>query len=289
MLPQDVTDRIQIHLGTTVREAHSVSGGCIANATRIRTDSGDFFAKWSRGEAAATFTSEAAGLAAMRESGCSLIIPEPLLAESGTDGRPGILLLKWIERGDKGSRFWVRFGEGLAEMHRHTADRFGFEMDNFIGRLPQDNAWEASWIDFFRSRRIEPQVELARRRGRWDASLNGALERLIGRLPELLPADPDPSILHGDLWGGNFMVDAKGDPVLIDPAAYHGHREADLAMTELFGGFERRFYDAYNGHWPLSPGYNERREIYNLYHLLNHLNHFGGGYAGSVASILKKF
>lgn len=289
MLPQDVTDRVETHLGTTVREALSVGGGCIANATRIRTDSGDFFVKWSRDEAAAAFQAEAAGLAAMRNSGSSLIIPEPLLAESGTGDAAGVLLLNWIETGDKGSRFWERFGEGLAEMHAHTAGHFGFDTDNFIGRLPQDNTWETSWTDFFRSRRIEPQVELARRRGRWHASWNGALEHLMDRLPELLPADPEPSILHGDLWSGNFMVDAKGDPVLIDPASYHGHREADLAMTELFGGFERRFYEAYNGRWPLSPGYDERREIYNLYHLLNHLNHFGGGYAGSVSSILKKF
>lgn len=289
MLPQDVTDRVETHLGTTVREALSVGGGCIANATRIRTDNGDFFVKWSRDEAADAFPAEAAGLAAMRDSGSSLIIPEPLMAERGTADAAGVLLLNWIETGGRGSRFWERFGEGLAEMHRYTAGHFGFDIDNFIGRLPQDNTWEASWTDFFRSRRIEPQVELARRRGRWNASWNSALEHLMDRLPELLPADPEPSILHGDLWSGNFMVDVNGDPVLIDPASYHGHREADLAMTELFGGFERRFYEAYHGGWPLSPGYHERREIFNLYHLLNHLNHFGGGYAGSVASILKKF
>lgn len=289
MLPQDVTDRVEAHLGTAVREAHSVGGGCIANATRIRTALGDFFVKWSRDEAAATFPAEAASLSAMRDSGSSLIIPEPLLAASGTGDNSGMLLLEWIESGDKGIRFWERFGEGLAQMHRHTADRFGFETDNFIGRLPQNNAWEASWTDFFRSRRIEPQVQMARSRGRWDASWNGALERMMNRLSELLPIEPEPSILHGDLWGGNFMVDVKGDPVLIDPASYHGHREADLAMTELFGGFERRFYEAYHGEWRLSPGYDERREIYNLYHLLNHLNHFGGGYADSVASILRKY
>ncbi len=288
-LPQDLTDRIEATLGQTIRQVSPVGGGCIAKATRIRTDDGDFFAKWSTGETAQTFPAEASGLAAMRRSGSSLIIPEPLLAEDGAGARAGVLLTAWIESGERGSRFWDCFGEGLAEMHRFSANRFGFDADNYIGRLRQENSWEDSWPTFFHQRRLEPQVKRARKDGRWDSAWDDPVERLYQRLPELLPERPEPSILHGDLWGGNFMVDVEGRPVLIDPASYYGHREADLAMTELFGGFGRRFYEAYKDAWPLPPGYGERRDVYNLYHLINHLNHFGGGYAGSVGSILQRF
>ena len=289
MLPEDVIDRVEAHLGIRISNEHSVGGGCISNATRVATNHGDYFLKWSRDEAAATFPAEAAGLAALGSSETSLVVPQPLLADAGADDRAGILLLHWIESGRKGSRFWEDFGEGLALMHRHTSGRFGFDQPNFIGRLPQDNTWEASWIEFFRLRRIEPQVELARSRGGWHVSWDAPLDRLYQRLPALLPGDPESSILHGDLWGGNFMVDVEGRPVLIDPASYYGHREADLAMTELFGGFEQRFYDAYGDAWPMEPGYEERREIYNLYHLINHLNHFGGSYSESVGRILQRF
>lgn len=289
MLPPDVALRIESHLQESIRRAISLGGGCVANATRIQTERGEYFLKWSRDQAAATFPAEARGLIAMRQAGSPLIVPEPLLADAGTDGSAGLLLLPWIERGEAGPNFWNRFAEGLAEMHRHTAGRFGFDGDSFIGRLPQENMWTSSWPKFFRERRLTPQVERARSMGRWNASWNASLDRLVYRLTDLLPPNPESSMLHGDLWSGNYMVDAENRPVLIDPAAYFGHREADIAMTELFGGFDRRFYDAYQRAWPLAPGYEERREIYNLYHLINHLNHFGGGYAGSVASILQKF
>jgi fructosamine-3-kinase len=197
--------------------------------------------------------------------------------------------MHWINSGRKGLHFWSAFGQGVVALHEHTGDAFGFEQDNFIGRLPQHNDTERTWPRFFRSQRLAPQVRMARERGAWQSEWDTPLETLYRRLPDLLPKQPPPSIVHGDLWSGNFMVTAVGEAALVDPAAYYGHREVDLAMTELFGGFDEAFYQSYRAAWPLEPGYEERRSIYNLYHLINHLNHFGGRYAGSVASTLQAF
>ena len=289
MLPDDVRARVEAHLGSAILAASAVGGGCISHATRIRTVRGEWLVKWGRGEVGRTFTAEAAGLEVLHRAASPLIIPKPVLWDAATDDQAGFILMAWIESGGRGAEFWEAFGRGLSDLHRFKSDRFGFQIDNYIGRLPQRNDWEDSWPEFFRSRRIEPQVALAVDRGRWDSSWSEPLDRLYGRLSDLLPPDPEPSILHGDLWSGNFMVDSKGRPVLVDPASYFGHREADLAMTELFGGFDQRFYAAYKEAWPLDSGYEERRDLYNLYHLINHLNHFGGGYAGSVESILLRF
>lgn len=289
-LSDELIAAVSAVVGAPVRAARPLGGGCIARATRLDTGAGPFFLKWSpEPDVARTFTAEAAGLRALREAGSPLRVPEPLHAREAEGGAVGFLLVEWIEPGTPGPAFWERFGEGLAAMHRHTSARYGFEGDNFIGRLPQQNAWHASWVEFFRTCRLAPQVERARSLGRWQSGWDRPLERLYARLPEVLPERPPASVLHGDLWSGNFLVDAEGRAALVDPAAYYGDREADLAMTELFGGFDRRFYDAYRVAWPLPPGYELRREVYNLYHLVNHLNHFGGGYAGSVAALLGRF
>jgi len=288
-LPADVAEAVAAHLASPIRRASSVGGGCIAHATRLDTDDGTFFLKYGRGEVARTFPAEAVGLRALRAAGSPLFLPVLVAAEEETGERPGFLLMEWVETGAEGEGFWEVFGWGLAVMHRYTVEQYGFDQDNFIGRLPQRNTWSASWPVFFRHHRLEPQVQMARDRRRWQAAWNRALETLYRRLDDLLPAQPLPSILHGDLWSGNYLATATGLAALIDPAAYYGHREADLAMSELFGGFPARFYQTYREAWPLVPGYDARREIYNLYHLINHLNHFGGGYAGAVASILKRF
>lgn len=289
MLPDRVTALVEAFLGTSVTGSHSVSGGCIAQAIRIATDSGPYFLKWSGDEVARTFVPEAAGLRALRTAADTLVVPAPLLAQPATASDPGVLLTDWLEVGREGPEFWESFGRGLADLHRHTAERYGFDTDNFIGRLPQENGWMTSWPDFFAARRLEPQVRIARSGGRWRAPWNAAFDNLLARLDSLLPSHPAASVLHGDLWSGNFLVTTQARAALFDPAAYFGHREADLAMTELFGGFEKRFYTAYNEAWPLDAGYPERRDIYNLYHVINHLNHFGSGYAGSVERILRPF
>ncbi len=188
-----------------------------------------------------------------------------------------------------------RFGAGLAALHRAQAPRssqqgpYGFECDNFIGSLPQQNRWHADWTTFFREERLEPQLARARRSGHWRSEWTAQTERIRVRLGDWIPNSPHPSMLHGDLWSGNALAGADGYPWLVDPAAYVGDREADLAMTELFGGFSARFYEAYRTGAPLDSGYEDRRELYNLYHLLNHLNHFGAGYAAGVANVLRRF
>lgn len=288
-LPESLVDELETQLDDGIDSHAAVGGGCIANGGRIEVGEQSYFLKWGDPDVARTFPGEAAGLEALAAAESPLVVPAVEVTAAPSDDRPGFLVLEWINSGRKGLKFWENFGEGLAELHRSTGDRYGFEQDNFIGRLPQQNTWEQSWPRFFRAHRLEPQVRMAREQGRWQDDWSAPLEALYRRLPDLLPEDPPASILHGDLWSGNFMVAAVGTAVLIDPAAYYGHREADLAMSELFGGFDERFYDAYAAAWPLESGYETRREIYNLYHLINHLNHFGGGYASSVDSILKSF
>lgn len=287
-LPALLTEALQARLSTPVRACVPVGGGCIARACRLETDAGRFFLKWGDAAVARTFRAEARGLRALRSAGSPLRVPEVRAAEEATAGGPGFLLLEWIEAGEKGPRFWERFGRGLAILHACTAERFGFETDNFIGRTPQPNTPMAEWPAFFRVRRLEPQAERARAAGRWPRAWDAPFEALCARLDALLPRRPAPSLLHGDLWSGNFMVARDGAAVLIDPAVYFGHAETDLAMTELFGGFDPRFHDAYAEARPLDAGYAERRDVYNLYHLLNHLNLFGEGYAGSVAAVLRR-
>lgn len=289
-LPESVAARVR-HLVGAITASTPVGGGCIANATRIETGDATYFLKWSGGEAGQTFEAEAAGLEALRAARSALLIPESLAAENGRDGAPGFLLMGWIEAGEPDGAFWTAFGEGLAALHRHTSGdgRYGFEADNFIGRTPQHNDWNDAWPTFFCVHRLEPQIERARAAGRWHSDWTPLADRLLDRLGALLPASPSASILHGDLWSGNFLAASAGRAALIDPAAYYGHRETDLALTELFGGFDARFYDAYRAAWPLEPRYAERREVYNLYHLLNHLNLFGAGYAAGVERILRRF
>lgn len=289
MLPRDVAEAVESHLGTSITGQRQVGGGCIANATRVATASGAYFLKWSRDEVAQTFGPEAEGLRALREAATDLVIPEPILILEPTADRPGLLLMEWIESGTRTPSFWEEFGRQMATLHRHAADRYGFGSDNYIGRLPQQNEWAESWPEFFLFRRIDPQVRMAKDRGLWRTTWDRHLQTLRQQIERLLPAAPEASILHGDLWGGNFLVSDSGKAAIIDPATYHGHREADLAMTQLFGGFDAAFYAAYQESWPLESEFEQRFDIYNLYHLINHLNHFGRGYAGSVERILKGF
>lgn len=289
MLPEALRDELEDRLDVTIESVAAVGGGCIANASRLETDGVPYFLKYGDEDVARTFPGEAAGLEALAAADSPLVVPSVLETAPATDERPGFLVMEWINSGRQGRDFWGRFGEGLAELHRTTADEYGFERDNFIGQLPQKNNWRDSWPAFFREERLEPQVEMARERGRWQRAWDGPLKTLYRRLPDVVPTTPAPSVLHGDLWKGNFMVTAIGDPALIDPATYYGHREADLAMTELFGGYDDSFYEAYRSTWTLEPGYESRRGVYNLYHLINHLNHFGGGYAGSVERTLNQF
>jgi protein-ribulosamine 3-kinase len=199
-----------------------------------------------------------------------------------------VLVLEWIDQGHRSDGFWRRFGEELARLHRVTQPDCGLDHDNYMGALPQDNTPTRNWADFFRERRLQPQVRLARDKGLLTSEAARPFDRLYQRLPDLFPAEP-PALLHGDCWAGNFLCDTAGQPVLIDPAVYFGHRSMDLAMTTLFGGFETAFYQAYHHHYPLPANYREQAEIANLYPLLIHLNLFGPGYLGNIVHTLQRF
>lgn len=292
MLPLGLQQAIEPHTGSIRRITH-VGGGDIAEALRLDAGRGRFLLKMATGSVGASLPAEAAGLEALRDAaeGTGLQVPEVVTVRP--PGRhPGLLLLPWIEQGRADRAYWVRFGETLAALHRKTpagAGGFGFSSDNFIGATPQANGWLSDWVEFFRQRRLEPQIRLARERGHWSRGWDAPADKLLERLEDWLPRSPPASLVHGDLWSGNHLPGADGTPWLIDPAVYVGHREVDLAMTELFGGFDRAFYEAYESAWLLEPGYPERRAIYNLYHLLNHLNLFGAGYVAGIERTLRRY
>ena len=279
--------------GLRVGGMTGVSGGDINRAYRLTlTDGTAVFMKANTKEKLPFFTAEAEGLAAIA---ATRTIRTPELLGLGTDDRFGaFLLLRWADAAPRSRSFWEDFGRRLAAMHRAdtaalAGGGFGFPHDNFIGAGRQVNARRDSWIAFFRDCRLTPMFRTADAGGYFDAEDRRRMTRLLDRLDEYLPEPERPSLLHGDLWSGNFITGSDGEAWLIDPAAYVGHAEADLAMTELFGGFSPAFYDAYKEILPPAPGYGRRRDLYNLYHLLNHLNLFGAAYRSSVRSILRTF
>jgi len=255
------------HLG--VADAQGVSGGCIHRCYRATLKGRRVFLKANEARLADAFAAEADGLSALRAAGCTA--PEPI--SHGAVAGEAYLLMEFLELRSRGD--YSALGRMLARVHEAHGGEFGWPRNNYIGSTPQPNSRSASWADFWREQRMAPQLALAKRNG-FAIDIGSACDLLQGH-------DPAPSLLHGDLWGGNAGFLANGAPVLFDPAVYYGDREADLAMTELFGGFPRAFYSAYG---PLPAGYETRKHLYNLYHLLNHLNLFGAGYLGQVKATL---
>jgi fructosamine-3-kinase len=276
-------------LGATVTSEAACGGGDINRAFRLTLRDGrHVFAKLNDRAPTGFFAAEARGLAWLAGAG-ALGLPEVLGAADGGDGASAFLLLEWIEPARRAPDFDERLGQGLAALHRAGAATFGLDHDNFIALLPQDNRREATWAAFYRQRRLQPLFDCACQRGFWDRTLDRARDALLARLPELVGPDEPPARLHGDLWGGNLQVGPRGQPLLIDPAAYAGHREMDLAMMRLFGGFGERVFDAYAASHPLAPGHRERVALYQLYPLLVHLCTFGAGYLRQVQSCLARY
>jgi protein-ribulosamine 3-kinase len=258
-----------------------VGGGCINTAYRIADGRRSFFVKLNSPDLADMFAAEAEGLQEISASH-SVRVPEPVCWGVG-DGS-AFLVMENLPIGGRGDT--AQFGRDLAQMHRRTRDRFGWHRDNTIGSTPQPNTPSPDWVEFWRKERLGFQLELVARQGH-----RGALQKKGDQLMAALPAlfgdhRPEPSLLHGDLWSGNYAFTTDGEAVIFDPAVYFGDREADIAMTELFGGFGSQFYGAYNEAWPLAPGYETRKILYNLYHILNHLNLFGGGYGSQAESMM---
>ncbi len=270
----------------SIARQNGVGGGCINEAVTLEgRDGRRFFVKLNGADKGEMFAAEAEGLEAIAATGA---IAVPAVVALGEAAGRAFLVLEQLDLGRGGEEAMARLGHDLAALHRHGADRFGWHRDNTIGATPQHNDWCDDWTTFWREQRLGFQLDLARHNG-----YGGALQRkgaeLLARLDELLDGHrPRPSLLHGDLWSGNAAVLADGRPVIFDPAVYHGDREADLAMTELFGGFGPAFRSAYEAAWPLDPGYSRRKTLYNLYHILNHLNLFGGGYLGQAEAMIDR-
>jgi protein-ribulosamine 3-kinase len=265
--------------------AAEVHGGCINRCWRWETSSGPVFVKEAPADRLEMLEAERHGLLELR-SAEAIRVPEPLAA--GAVEGSAFLALEWIDFGPSTTASDERLGEQLAALHRHRADRYGLDRDNTIGSTPQSNAWGDDWVRFLRERRLGFQLQLAAANGYGDR-LQERGQRLLACLEVFFATyRPAPSLLHGDLWGGNRATDTAGQPVIYDPAVYYGDREADIAMTRLFGGFGPRFYSAYVATWPLDQAAGTRRDLYNLYHVLNHLNLFGGSYRAQAEAMIDR-
>ena len=262
-------------------DARSVGGGCINPSARVETEEGEaFFLKWNETD---LFTAEATGLRALRDAAGEdgVRVPEVVGVGAGGADAEAWLLLEFVPEGRPAPGYGGRLGQGLAEIHRDVGERYGWDEPNWIGSLPQSNEASDDWAWFWREERLAPQLAAAREKGFFGGEEGAALDGVLERLDELLAGahEDGPSLLHGDLWGGNVYPGPSGEPVLIDPSVYRGHREVDLAMSELFGGFPPGFRRAYEATWAVDDAYERvRRDVYQLYYLLVHVNLFGGSY-----------
>jgi protein-ribulosamine 3-kinase len=284
----ELKNKIENVIGTEITVVNSVSGGCISNAYRLDTKAAkNYFLKYNDHTSNDMFLKEANGLRELAKAG-AIRVPEVILAEKS------FILLEFIAGNRPAKNFFEDFGRKFAEMHRYCVDSFGFFEDNYIGSTDQKNiaseSEKTNWAEFYWNKRILFQYKLAEKNGYVESELIRGIKELEVKISEILSGSEEaPSLLHGDLWGGNYMPDENGNACLIDPAAYYGHREADLAMTKLFGGFDRRFYLSYNEAFPLKDGWLYRENIYKLYHVLNHLNLFGRGYYSQAVSLIKSY
>ncbi len=271
-------------LSEKVLDAVPVSGGDIGSSYRVKTEKSDYFIK--RYSSSGLPGMEAAGINAMAATK-TISVPEVISFDDHS------LVLKFIKQAGRCSDFQTLLGRGLAAMHRVSAEQtehrevkgFGFNKDNYIGTTPQKNTACDNWTDFLIENRLGYQIRLAA-----DSALTSAWNRLSGKIPQLLAGTEEPPcLIHGDLWGGNVISGEDSKPVIIDPAAYYGHREMELGMTRLFGGFNSEFYMAYDSVYPLKPGWEKRINLYILYHVLNHYNMFGGGYRSQALNLINSY
>ncbi|WP_029933522.1 fructosamine kinase family protein [Thiomicrospira pelophila] len=277
IIQQALGDKIE------VKQAKGISGGDIHQAWWLQTSQGDYFLKTNHPKAQALFASEALALDVIQ---ATQTICSPQVIHHGANKHQAWLLMQYIEMQSQGDDY-LR-GQQLAQMHRQTHPQFGWQQNNFIGHTPQLNTWQDSWPDFYAQQRLKPQLQLAQQNGA-PITLIELVEQLISKIDSFFQTyQPQASLLHGDLWAGNSAFDTQGLPIIFDPASYYGDRETDIAMTELFGGYSDQFYAGYESEWPLDSGYQSRKNLYNLYHVLNHYNLFGGYYAQQAERLLRE-
>ena len=280
--------RLSTHLQTVLRlkQVNQVTGGDISQAYCLDTDQGRFFVKLNRDCPGDFFNREAEGLQLLAAAGQELTVPVPVLYGQTTQVK--FLVLNWLEKERYHPPFWQTFALGLTALHRHTATQFGLATGNYIGRLPQPNQHHDNWAAFYATQRILPLAQQAFDAGLFDEADVQAAEQVCARLHHYFPAEP-PALLHGDLWGGNYLCTTGNRAAIFDPAVYYGHREMDIAMSLLFGGFDQAFYHFYQEAYPLEKNWRERIALCQLYPLMVHLLLFGGGYYGDVKTILYKY
>ncbi|MDY7013799.1 MAG: fructosamine kinase family protein [Cyanobacteriota bacterium] len=267
-----------------VKNHRSVGGGCINQGYSITDGHRAYFVKLNQASQLEMFEAEALGLKQMYQTQ-TIRVPQPICC--GLSDRSSYIVMEWLEFGRGGSQAWEAMGRNLAALHKFPSPngKLGWDRNNTIGSTPQMNPWTEEWSEFFAEHRIGYQVRLAKRRGGSFPDTG----RVVAAVKQVLEDwQPQPSLVHGDLWSGNAACTVDGEPVIVDPATYWGDREVDLAMTELFGGFPAAFYRGYNEVLPLNEGYQERKTLYNVYHILNHFNLFGGGYEAQARRMLER-
>ena len=285
-LSGSIRKKVEDFRGSGIKETKSLSGGCINNACRITFEDGlSYLIKFNEHSLADMFAKEAHGLQELKKAD-AIKVPEVFLCD--TD----FILTEFIDSAVKSKNFFEEFGRKFAQLHKYKSEEFGFYEDNYIGSTPQLNLNTANrkndWVSFYFNKRLLYQFKLAEKNGYADSEFRNAFKNIADKIESILAGCSEaPSLLHGDLWSGNYMTDEKGDACLIDPAVYYGNREADLAMTKLFGGFSASFYNSYNEEYPLEEGWEYRENIYMLYHVLNHLNIFGRGYYSQALQLMK--
>ena len=285
---QEVEKRLSEVLGETVKimSSNVLSGGCINHASKIDTNCGSFFLKWNSDCESDIFIREAESLTELAEASDGTVCVPKVLYAKEIDEMPAFVVMEYLEPG--GIDQSERLGRGLAQIHKYQQDNFGFYSDNYCGATTQNNRWEKSWVPFFRDRRLSFLITLIRESRGLESSYLRLFEKLLDRMELLIPNEEKASLIHGDLWSGNYML-TKSGPALIDPTASYSHREMEFGIITMFGGFSSRFFAAYNEELPLDPGWPERNQLYQLYHVLNHYYLFGGGYLQQAVSIAKRY
>jgi protein-ribulosamine 3-kinase len=272
-----------------------IIGLCIEKLTerygtmvKISTSVGDFFLKWNSSAPSDLFVKEAAGLNEMRSAENPFLVIPRVIFDKKADEFPGLLLMEYLPPSTSALGYDEKLGRGIARLHRKTAPAFGFHHSNFCGTTLQDNEWKANWPEFYAQRRIGALVKQIRNRRGMNTDEEKIYENLVSRMPGLLSHDTTPSLIHGDLWSGNYVYTANG-PALIDPACYYADREMELGMMQLFGGFSPAVWESYQDEFPLPEGWKERIALYQLYHVLNHYSLFGGSYGRQALEIAGKY
>lgn len=288
MIPKSIQKTLENEFDVEIKSESTVSGGSINRAHKLETNKNTLFLKWNQSAPDDFFEVEAKGLELLSSADSGLRIPTVMAWQRPNTNTPGFLVLEYIEEGSGSPSDSFQFGVDLAKLHSNHSEQFGLSYDNYIGSLHQKNGEYSDWIDFFVEKRIQPQLKMAIDSGKLSQALLKNWKRIINQLDGIIPPCT-PSLIHGDLWGGNYLFNSEGKAVLIDPAVYYGHPEMDLAFSKMFGGFSSPFYEGYQSVSPFENGFFDRVPVYNMYPLLVHVNLFAGHYTSQFSRFLQSF